>query len=271
MRAGLALAASLLTLIVGAERLEAKGESQRDGRIIFIVGESGDIGPSPNLLMMDADGGKAHLRLHWAAYASFSPNGRSIAYELIGARDTRVIAADGALRDRPLIRNASSVSWSPTGQAIAFVRGGDLWVKTLRTGAQRRVVRNGGSPDWSPDGKKLAFVRDDDAWVLDLATARTQRLIRNAGCGARWSPDRRRIAFERCDSQGESYVYVARSDGTLARRLAKGASPAWSPDGREIAFSDGRRIIRIQADGTHRRAVYAPGGHCACRFLDWRR
>lgn len=275
MRGGLVLAVLLLALTLAAERLEGKPESQRDGRIIFIVGESGDIGPSPNLVMMDADGSNTHVRVHWASHAAFSPNGRSIAYQLIGKpRDTRVIAADGPLRDRLLIRNASFADWSPTGAAIAFERAGgdvwDVWVKSLRTGAQRRVVRNAKLPEWSPDGKRLAFVRTNDVWVVDLATKRAHRLIRNAGCGAHWSPDGRRIAFERCDQFGDSSLWIALGDGTAAHRIAAGGSPAWSPDRRELAYSDGRRIIRIRLDGSHRRVVWGgPKGYCGCRFLDW--
>jgi dipeptidyl aminopeptidase/acylaminoacyl peptidase len=271
VRGGLILAAALLTLTFGVTRVDARPDSQRGGRIIFIIGESGDIGPSPNLVMMNADGSNSHLRLHWALHASFSPKGRSIAYELIGEPNTRVIAADGPLRDRLLIRNASSADWSPVGGAVAFVRDGDAWVKSLRTGAQTRVVRNATYPEWSPDGKRLAFVRNNDAWTVDLATRRPHRLIRDAGCGARWSPDGRRIAFERCTRYGQSDIYVALADGTSARRVAEGGSPAWSPDGHEIAFSDGRRIIRIRPDGTHRHVVWGNGkGYCACRDLDWK-
>jgi Tol biopolymer transport system component len=268
VRRWLILAASFLALILPAARLEARSESQREGRIIFIVGESGDIGPSPNLVMMDADGSNTHVRRQWASHASFSPNGRSIAYQLIAARDTRVIATDGFLRDRLLIRDARFADWSPAGAAVAFERAGDVWVKSLRTGAQRRVVRNGEFPEWSPDGESLAFVRTSDVWVVDLATKRAHRLIRNA-CGARWAPDGRRIAFERCDQTGASSLYVALADGTAAHRVAVGGSPAWSPDGRELAYSDERRIIRIRMDGSHRRVVYHPRGYCACRFLDW--
>ncbi len=230
MRRGLVLVASLLALILSAERLDAKSELQREGRIIFIIGESGGIGPSPNLVMMNADGSNSHLRLHWASHASFSPNGRSIAYELISTRDTRVIAADGPMRDRLLIRNGSFADWSPAG--IAFERGGDVWVRNPRTGAQTRVVSNGDFPELSRDGKRLAFVRKSDVWVADLPTKRA----------------------------------------TSARRVAKGGSPAWSPDGRELAFSDEKRIVRIRPDGTHRRVVWGDAqGYCGCRFLDWAR
>jgi Tol biopolymer transport system component len=263
----LAVAASLLALMLVGEYAEAKPESRRDGRIIFIVGESGDTGPSPRLMVMDADGNNARVRLGYAYSASLSPDGRLIAYDPAGSRDTRVIAADGPRRDRLLVRNGRSADWSPTGAAIAFIRGSDIWVKNLHSRTQRRVVRNAQAPDWSPDAKKLAFVRGSDVWVVDLASKRTHRLIRSAR-NVRWSPDGQRIAYERGTPE---QIYVARADGTHQERVASGEYPTWSPDGRELAVTDGRRIVRFGLDRRYRRVVYAPKYFLACRFLDWAR
>jgi Tol biopolymer transport system component len=277
MRGGAAIAASLLTLILAAERLEAKPELPRDGRIAFIVGESGDIGPTPRLILMGADGSKPHVRLGWVYHASFSPNGRFLAYDPRTVPPSiRLTAADGRRRDRLLVRDGQGVDWSPAGGSIAFVRGGvddnsDVWVKDLRSRAERRVVRDGNLPNWSWDGKKLAFVRGNDIWVVDVSGRNARRLIRNA-TNPRWSPNGRRIAFERGGRLEPYKIYIARADGTAERRVAEGSSPAWSPDGREIAFSDERRIIRIRTDGSHRRVVWGgPQGYCGCRDLDWAR
>jgi Tol biopolymer transport system component len=273
MRGWLTVVVSLLALILAAEDLDAKPESRRNGRIIFIVGESGDIAPSPRLVVMDANGASPRVRLGYVYDASLSPDGRLITYDPAASHDTRMINADGPLRDRLVVRNGRGADWSPTGTAIAFVRGGDIWVKDLRGRTQRRVVRHVGAPelgaklDWSPAGKKLAFGRGDDVWVADLASKRTKRLVRNAG-NARWSPDGRRIAYERGDP---GQIYVARADGTHEVRVAKGEYPAWSPDGRELAFTDGKRIIRLRLEGRHRRVVYTARYFQACRFLDWAR
>ena len=69
------VAVSLLTLILAAERVEAKPESRRSGRISVLVGESGDVGPSPRLIVMDADDKNARLRLGWVVHARFLGTG----------------------------------------------------------------------------------------------------------------------------------------------------------------------------------------------------
>ena len=75
------LVATLLALAVVEDRPQAQPEADRDGRITVIVGESGDTGPSPRLIVMDADGKHARMRLGWVTHASLSPNGRYIAYD----------------------------------------------------------------------------------------------------------------------------------------------------------------------------------------------
>jgi len=281
MRGAVLLVASLLALVVVGAGPHAEAGSRNDGRMTVIVGESGDIGPTPRLVMMDADGNNARVRLGWVYDASLSPDGRFIAYDQASARPTRgiytreirMVAADGRGSARLLVRNGAFVDWSSNGDAIAFVRfrhgccdRGDLWVEDVHSRKQRLAVRNGRAPDWSPDGKKLAFVRGSDVWVVDLASKMARRLIRNAD-SPRWSPDGDRIAFLRY-GQAESFIYVARADGTAERRVAEGESAAWSPDGRELAIAEFRRVSRIPLDGTRRRVVNR--GCCAWRDLDWR-
>jgi Tol biopolymer transport system component len=277
VRGGLVVAVSLLALTVGAQRSDARSGGTSGGRIIFIAGESGDVGPSPNLYMTNADGTNAQVPRPWASYAVFAPSGRYLAYQVISEKNTRVMAAEGPSRDRLLIRNAWFADWAPVGGSIAFERGSDVWVKSLRGGAERRVARNADVPAWLPDGKRLAVRRGSDSrgfggdiWVLDLTAKTEKRVIRDA-CDAHWSPDGRKVAFARCD-EVESFIYVARADGSAARRLVKGESPAWSPNSREIAYTDGRRIFRRRADGTHWRVVWGDTQvYRACRFLDWAR
>jgi TolB protein len=293
IRGVVAVAVALLGLAVVGARSHAQPASRRDGRIIVLTNtESSATGPSPRLLMIDADGKKPRLRGNWVVEASLSPDGRLIAYERIpdgrhGKGNTRLEAADGRPRDRLFVRNASEVEWSRRGDAIAFVRQGgccgrqDIWVEDLRSRKQRRVARDGDTPDWSADNKKLAFVRqrgEDEStsagrsiWTVDLETKKLRRLIRGAD-SPRLSPDGRRIAFRRFN-QYDSFIYVARADGTRARRVARADSAAWSPDGTELAVAGvAAAVARMRPDGTHRRVVFACAPPWpACDDIHWSR
>lgn len=204
----------LVCAIVVATAHSASG-SDGGGRIAVIVGESGDVGPTPRLVIMDADGKNARV-LGWIFDAALSPSGRVVAYESRTVTpEIWVAAADRRGGARRLVRNGRDAAWSPNGGAIAFVRGRrpgccdhlDLWLGDLDSRKQRLLLRNARTPDWSPDGKRLAFVRDGDVWVVDLANKLVRRVIRDAA-GPRWSPDGDRIAFVRERDSSESFVYV---------------------------------------------------------------
>jgi Tol biopolymer transport system component len=104
---------------------------------------------------------------------------------------------------------------------------------------------------------------------------RTRRaLTRNPGAdaGVAWSPDGRRIAFrsERFErGRRVSGLYVARADGSNARRLtplsltvaAEEGGLSWSPDGARIAFDAERRgatgvwVVRVNGAGLRKLAT----------------
>jgi TolB protein len=267
MRVAVLLGAALLALAVVQGRSQAEPDSRGDGLVTEIVGESGDVGPSPRLVVMDGDGKHARLRRDWVLSASISPDRRSIAYTLRTAPVAIwVLATDGRGSGRRLVRNADRPDWSPKGDAIAFDRDGGIFIEDLHGGTPRRVVRNADTPDWSPDGKKLAFVRGNDIWVVNLASNAARRVIRG-GYFPRWSPDGDSIAFTR-EPQFEPFVFVARADGTAERRVTSGSSAVWSPTGRELAYCAFRSVVRTRLDGTDQRVVYR--GRPACQSLDWR-
>ena len=73
---------------------------------------------------------------------------------------------------------------------------------------------------------------------------------------ASWSPDGGSIAFVRHrPRRAESGIYLARADGSHARRLAAGLAVgvhkvAWSPDGHRLVFERRGQIFVIGRDGT---------------------
>ncbi|MGE3469017.1 MAG: amidohydrolase family protein [Vicinamibacterales bacterium] len=184
--------------------------------------------------------------------ASLSPDGRTVAIDLLGALWT--LPADGGPARRLLEDgyDAHAPAWSPDGTRIAFqayLR--DTWhVWTIGAdGTGLRQITAGPfddrEPHWSPDGARLAFSSDRggsyDVWVVTLASGEIRRITSaesNESMPA-WSPDGREIAFV---SDRDPRGIYARNIATGAeRQLAADTAtlftPSWAPDGRTIAYT----------------------------------
>ena len=114
------------------------------------------------------------IRVAWAprgarlAAVDADRNGRFVAIHSI----------DGG--KRVVVRGAVAVTWSPTGQRIAFERKGALYVMSSRGGASRRLT-SGLLPRWSPQTDEIAYVvagcgRRSGLHVIGVATGRDRQL-----------------------------------------------------------------------------------------------
>ena len=116
--------------------------------------------------------------------------------------------------------------------------------------------------DISPDHSQLLvanFAGNEpmmEFWALPLPSGPPRRIADVTGFGGNWSPDGRQLVFAKGGN-----VYLARADGTDARKLSTGANgagdPEFSPDGTRIRFDiwndkdQSVSIWEIRADGTN--------------------
>ena len=153
------------------------------------------------------------------------------------------------------------------GDAIAFTRGGQIYVFDLRSESAREVpvtlrLHPAGRSSReallasylqtampSPDGERLLLESRGDLYVLDRASGRIRNLTQTPGVAERdpaWSPDGRQLACF-SDVSGEYQLHVRAVDADQpARAIAIEDHPTfyrdldWSPDAKRLVFRDAR-------------------------------
>jgi len=199
-----------------------------------------------------------HLTLHEGTNiaAALSPDGRTIAFDLLGAIWTMPAGGGSAKRITDELMDARQPAWSGDGARIAFqayrTNTWNIWsIAPDGTGLKQLTWGpfDDREPHWSPDRTRVVFSSDRsgnyDVWVLTLASGDLRRLTSNPAndFGPAWSPDGREIAFVSDRESGRGIYAVSTTDGaTPAERLVRAqagalAGPSWSPDGRTMAFN----------------------------------
>ena len=169
---------------------------------------------------------------------------------------TRYAADDG--------QEVTSLSLSPAGDWVVFVRGGDHganWDDTLPVnplglplapkvqiwsapfaGGEPRLIGEGDYPVISPRGDVLAFEHDRHLWVAPIdASAPATRILASSGSNGSiaWSPDGSRLAF--VSNRGDhAFVGIYANEQTpvtwIAPSTSRDSMPRWSPDGGQVVF-----------------------------------
>jgi Tol biopolymer transport system component len=152
----------------------------------------------------------------------------------------------------------------------------------VRPGEPARLVTHGEGgnflPRWSPDGRRIAFGSTRtgymELYVMNADGSGVDQITHLRGFinGIGWSPDGTEIAFASSAAgltgplgvlHSPSDIYIARADGTGARRLTfdggGNSQPVWSPDGRRILFTSDLggpyQVWAMSSDGSGQRPL----------------
>lgn len=256
---------------------------------LAVVGGDGSLSTmrpdGSDLVTMDVDG--------VAVQPSWSPDGRRLAWVVQrtsadgGVGGSIVVA--GPRGERPVVTGAPFMpyylSWSPTGDRIAFLgAGGDparpveMGVLDLSVDPPRARPVTGGRPffyfAWSPDGRRvLAHSGYDRLDEVDLA-GRTTRVSRRPGVFAApaWSADGRTLVYAERAGGGVqrlvavvgdrgprvlvegrgSLAFVLRPDGGAVAYQLLGEDDGDLLDRRPAQAGDGVRVVDVRSGVTRR-------------------
>jgi dipeptidyl aminopeptidase/acylaminoacyl peptidase len=241
----------------------------------------------------------------------FTPDGRSVVYVrggsgnragerpnpalMVGGVDQAIWIASLDQGTPRKIAEGASPEPSPSGDSVAFTRGGQLWIVRVSADSAKpaQLTKLRGGPSnlrWSPDGRRLAFVSNRErhsfvgVWDFATSTLRYMDPSTDQDGAEVWSPDGNSLAFTRTPSQVSDLIFVPEREspipwsirvadastgtsrevwrakagrGSVFREIVAEDQLVWSPNADRIVFP-------WEADGwTHLYSVPVSGGAAA--------
>ncbi|MFQ5816621.1 MAG: protein kinase [Terriglobia bacterium] len=187
----------------------------------------------------------------------------------------------GILRDLAVARDAQQLVVSKLEESLNLTRlplaaGGKVPAGPEEELSSGQVIDR--YPSFSPDGRRIAFasnrLRPLEIWVLDLNSRQLERLrLPGEDLGANlpsWSRDGQQLVVTRLLGDGNSSLWLAAVDGSLAEELVPPKpglmSSPFSPDGRKLLYAyrvDGfvQLFVLDLASRQERQLTFDPSDH----------
>jgi Tol biopolymer transport system component/imidazolonepropionase-like amidohydrolase len=144
--------------------------------------------------------------------AAASPDGQSIAIDLLGGIWILPARGGDAKRITPELLEARQPAWSPDSHSIAFqgYEDGAWHIYAIGAdGGEARTITSGTfddrEPAWSNDGSRIAFSSDrfggiSTIWTVEVSTGETRRISTHDGWMPAWLPGDRELMFVSADA-----------------------------------------------------------------------
>ena len=176
-------------------------------------------------LALAPQGGTRHIKLtlHEGTNiaAAMSPDGRTIAFDFLGAIWTMPAQGGDAKRITDELMDARQPAWSPDGAKVTFqayrYNTWNIWTVDADGSALTQItsgIFDDREPSWSPDGRQIAFSSDRsgnyDIWAISLSTGAIRQLTTNPAndFAPTWVPNGTGVLFASDREQGRGYYTI---------------------------------------------------------------
>lgn len=192
--------------------------------------------------------------------ASWSPDGRQLAYSYIGGPENiYLVSVDGGEVEPLVVRDSRDFrpEWAPDGSHLVFtgvVEGVHVIMSVDRRGKNLRQISEvadaAGDPDYSPDGERLLYFTDEplprDLFVRHVESGKVEALTDTPDfeeASPRWDPTSRAVVFVGT-AKGENVkgdIWTLDLGTGERRNLTSTPSvsefhPDWSHDGTRVVY-----------------------------------
>ncbi len=233
-------------------------------RIAYVASIPGQFG----IFVMNSDTSGSRLllgdRYAQLRFASWSPDGKMIAFYTVRAQDEEILKKYG-MPEKYILYGMDS-SGKNLKRLVDFPVLDFGWAPNSR---QLFVISAHESPDRDSE-EVTRRIRNPSAsvYIIDLQNGGMTRLPGSGrNCSAAWSPDGTRLAVSYGEEE-KGGIYLISVDGKQNNRLTNASTtdcrPRWSPDGKLLAYvayaqsdadTSDAGVYVIAADGTGKRRV----------------